>query len=487
MAHETARYVWAIVSPSARLSVAYLKSMFATSAADALDLENGEYLALMSWKDNTNDPMDEITSAYLVQSVTFPLPPTYLPILPCRLGPRSPLVPDFRWPFEDCVVDTSKKFVFKHAISAGDFRALAPAVSKEVVAIFKEDDTAHHRRAELEYLVSRKAEHDAAGLADDGDVWATFSADSTRAAVVPGAFFPPSWISAQARSDIESFKLSLPARRLFDDERKVKILRARFSRPSTERAIVWTLNQAPFLHEYAPLPEIVPEIENPTILELLANLDRPLTPDPSEEPESVDDEELDEEAKEAKEYEECYGGYDSEDDYTITVPAYETVPSPRFDPDALRVVYFHVYGTLVDHETGIFDALQPLISRSAYGFERHEALSLYFEIEDEVKKRTPSLPYVEILARAYDDLSIRLGLTSTEEEAAVFASSLFTWPLFDGAVECLLALGPLALLVGLIDMGLEIFEKNSSKLPRPTPSLRGVECSLSRSGIGQHT
>jgi hypothetical protein len=95
------------------------------------------------------------------------------------------------------------------------------------------------------------------------------------------------------------------------------------------------------------LPEIVPEIENPTILELLANLDRPLTPDPSEEPESVDDEELDEEAKEAKEYEECYGGYDSEDDYTITVPAYEAVPSPRFDPDALRVIYFHVYGTLV--------------------------------------------------------------------------------------------------------------------------------------------
>jgi hypothetical protein len=79
----------------------------------------------------------------------------------------------------------------------------------------------------------------------------------------------------------------------------------------------------------------------------LANLDRPPTPDSSEEPESVDDEELDEEAKEAREYEECYGGYDSEDDYTITVPAYEALPSPRFDPDALRVVYFHVYGTLV--------------------------------------------------------------------------------------------------------------------------------------------
>jgi hypothetical protein len=115
-----------------------------------------------------------------------------------------------------------------------------------------------------------------------------------------------------------------------------------------------------------------------------------------------------------------------------------------------------------DHETGIFDALQPLISRSAYGFERHEALSLYFDIEDEVKKRTPSLPYIEILARAYDDLSIRLTLTSTEEEAAVFASSLFAWPLFDGAVECLLALGPLVLLVGLIDMGLETFEKTAA-------------------------
>ncbi|KAJ7779302.1 hypothetical protein B0H14DRAFT_2401295, partial [Mycena olivaceomarginata] len=127
-----------------------------------------------------------------------------------------------------------------------------------------------------------------------------------------------------------------------------------------------------------------------------------------------------------------------------------------------QVVYFHVYGTLVDHETGIFDALQRLISRSEYGFERHEVLSLYLDIEDEVKKRTPSLPYVEILARAYDDLSIRLGLTSTEEEAAVFASSLFTWPVFDWAVECIHALGTSALLVALIDLDLETFQKTAA-------------------------
>jgi hypothetical protein len=203
--------------------VAYLKSTFATSAADALDVENGEYLALMLWEDNPTDPGKDIAMAYLVQSVTFPLPPTYLPILPCRMGPRKPLVPNFRWPFEDCVIDTSKKFVFEHAISAGDFRALAPAVSKEVDAIFEDDDLVNARTAKLEYLASRKAEHGAAGLADDDLVWSTFSVHSTRAAVVPGAFFPPSWISAEVRSDIESFKLSLPARRLFDDERKVKM------------------------------------------------------------------------------------------------------------------------------------------------------------------------------------------------------------------------------------------------------------------------
>jgi hypothetical protein len=223
MAHEAGRYFWTIVSPSARLSVEYLKSTFATSAADALDLENGEYLALMFWKDNPIDLTKHLASAYPVQSVSYPLPPTYLPILPCRLGSRKPLVPGFRWPFEDCVVDTSRKFIFTHAISAGDFRALAPAVSEEARAIFVADDLAYHRRMELEYLVSRKAEHDAAGLADDGLVWSAFSADSTRAAVVPGAFFPPSSITAQVRSDIESFKPSLPAHRIFDDERKVQL------------------------------------------------------------------------------------------------------------------------------------------------------------------------------------------------------------------------------------------------------------------------
>ncbi|KAJ6517194.1 hypothetical protein C8R47DRAFT_960434 [Mycena vitilis] len=141
-----------------------------------------------------------------------------------------------------------------------------------------------------------------------------------------------------------------------------------------------------------------------------------------------------------------------------------TVPRPPFfEPHALRVIYFDVFGTLIDHESGIFKALEPLLARSPYGFVRTEALSFYSDVETDVKKRTPGLPYVRVLARAYADMAMRLGLAATDEESFVFACSLFKWPLFDDAVPTLQALCPFVpALIGLIDADFEVFSKTAA-------------------------
>ncbi|KAJ7607654.1 hypothetical protein DFH06DRAFT_1018450 [Mycena polygramma] len=129
---------------------------------------------------------------------------------------------------------------------------------------------------------------------------------------------------------------------------------------------------------------------------------------------------------------------------------------PPFEPHSIQVMYFNVFGTLIDHETGIFQALGPLLCRSSFAFERYESLSLYFDAESEMKKRAPQLPYLQILALTYKDMAMRLGLTSTADESSVFASSLFDWPLFDDAVETLRSLHSLVpALVGLVDMDFE--------------------------------
>ncbi|KAJ6517267.1 hypothetical protein C8R47DRAFT_1205501 [Mycena vitilis] len=91
------RFAWAILSPSARESVAYLESTLATSAA--ADVKCGDYLALVKIRPETDVLSDDSVLAYLVQPSHYPLPDTYLSILPCQLGTREQLEPGFEWPF----------------------------------------------------------------------------------------------------------------------------------------------------------------------------------------------------------------------------------------------------------------------------------------------------------------------------------------------------------------------------------------------------
>ncbi|KAJ7146612.1 hypothetical protein C8R44DRAFT_574146, partial [Mycena epipterygia] len=130
---------------------------------------------------------------------------------------------------------------------------------------------------------------------------------------------------------------------------------------------------------------------------------------------------------------------------------------------ALTIIYFDVYGTLIDNESGIFIALEPLLARSCRRFDRAEALTFYFESEVEVKRRTPGAPYSEILAQTHRDMAIRLRLLSSNEETALFTSSILHWPLFDGAIQCLQTLHPhIPTLVALIDIDHDTFTKTTS-------------------------
>ncbi|KAJ7146576.1 HAD-like domain-containing protein [Mycena epipterygia] len=126
-------------------------------------------------------------------------------------------------------------------------------------------------------------------------------------------------------------------------------------------------------------------------------------------------------------------------------------------------MYFDIYGALIDSESGIFAALEPLLARCFRRFDRAEALSFYFESESEMKRRTPTARYPEILAQAHKDISMRLGLTSSNKETSQFASSILHWPLFDGAVQCLQTLyHQIPTLVALVDMDHDTFTQTAS-------------------------
>ncbi|KAJ7353440.1 hypothetical protein DFH08DRAFT_987849 [Mycena albidolilacea] len=69
-------------------------------------------------------------------------------------------------------------------------------------------------------------------------------------------------------------------------------------------------------------------------------------------------------------------------------------------------MYFDVYGTFIDKEAGVFEALKPLLGRSPYQFDRNEAVSFYLESECEVKRRAHGALYPQILSDTYDDVAL---------------------------------------------------------------------------------
>ncbi|KAJ7154348.1 hypothetical protein C8R43DRAFT_1000910 [Mycena crocata] len=431
------RFIWGVISPSAVHSVGYLRSVHATAAASQVNCS--EYLAVIL------DPFDRpgpLTIAFVVQPSHHPLPEHFLPILPCRLGSREPLDPGFEWPFEECVIDTSKPLHFELALPLADL---------ENGHILPHDSALYFSSIYLGDLAKRmpikKPEREAEGA--NSVEGSRLTADSTRnsliAEIPPGRFFSPDWISAQIRYNIECLNYLPTARQCFDDQIEVKRVRARFSRPETDRTIQWTINQT----SCPPGPPVEDDIGecNPSLVEFSATLERP------EETNQIVD-------QLAEEDEDLEWGNESFPAVLTRLP-----PPPRLDVRALQIIYFDIYGTLIDKETGIYNAIQPLFARSSHRFERPEALSFYLESEIDIKRCTPAAPYSEILAIAYHDVATRLNLTATTKESLRFASSILHWPLFDDVLPGLRSLKPrIPILVALADIDHENLCKTSSFL-----------------------
>ena len=100
-----------------------------------------------------------------------------------------------------------------------------------------------------------------------------------------------------------------------------------------------------------------------------------------------------------------------------------------------RVLSFDCYGTLIDWETGLWQALQPLLANAP--IDRDTALATFGEIEPEQEHETPTLPYRDILARVHAKLAARWGAKSTDAMDKTFGLSVGTWPPFADTVEAL--------------------------------------------------
>src|SRR3954471_12188175 len=101
----------------------------------------------------------------------------------------------------------------------------------------------------------------------------------------------------------------------------------------------------------------------------------------------------------------------------------------------LKALSFDCYGTLIDWETGIVEALRALRERSSASPEA--LLDSYGPIEHAIEEEQPSLPYSQLLERVHERLSRHFGVEPSLEEAAAFGASVGDWPAFPDSVDAL--------------------------------------------------
>jgi FMN phosphatase YigB (HAD superfamily) len=83
-----------------------------------------------------------------------------------------------------------------------------------------------------------------------------------------------------------------------------------------------------------------------------------------------------------------------------------------------KLLCFDCYGTLIDCETGVVNALEPLLSKDpSKSSTREEILHIYHEFEASEQRPNPSMQYSEILATIHPKIAARLGLPAPSAEA----------------------------------------------------------------------
>jgi len=107
--------------------------------------------------------------------------------------------------------------------------------------------------------------------------------------------------------------------------------------------------------------------------------------------------------------------------------------------DNFEVLTFDCYGTLIDWESGIWQALQPAFTNHHIATTNDNALELYGELES-AAERGEYHEYKIVLRTVLEALGVRLGFAPTPLELQQFSESVKDWPAFPDSARALQAL-----------------------------------------------
>ncbi|KAE8440460.1 hypothetical protein EG329_007592 [Mollisiaceae sp. DMI_Dod_QoI] len=143
------------------------------------------------------------------------------------------------------------------------------------------------------------------------------------------------------------------------------------------------------------------------------------------------------------------------------------------NPKDFKVLSFDIYGTLINWESGIFEALLTLASKLPASDSHHPSnnserenriflLTAYTNLEQAIQKEHPTLAYPKVLAEIYRRLATQLSVPYSEDEASEFGSTIGKWPAFPDTVAAMQELGKHYKLVVLSNVSRSSFNETLS-------------------------
>ena len=129
-----------------------------------------------------------------------------------------------------------------------------------------------------------------------------------------------------------------------------------------------------------------------------------------------------------------------------------------------QVLTFDCYGTLIDWESGIWDAFQPLLVQNGADFTRHEVLNQYSLVETAQEAETPNLLYPELLTEVHRKVAANMELETNDRLDRDFGASVSHWPAFPDTADALRVLKKHYKLVILSNVNNDGFAASNCKL-----------------------
>ena len=130
-----------------------------------------------------------------------------------------------------------------------------------------------------------------------------------------------------------------------------------------------------------------------------------------------------------------------------------------------KVLTFDCYGTLIDWEVGIWDALQPLLmANNRSDITRAEALESHALLESKQETETPGMLYTDVLTSVHRGFAEKFDLQTSEQLDYDFGDSISHWPAFPDTADALRYLQTRFKLVVLSNVSRAGFAASNRKL-----------------------